>query len=145
MKTRNLSRIAPPGGPHLGWSQRSTHPECHRKWVGIIVIKLISWGGLQIVPERLVEVSWIFLVQNYPHLGWSQRSTHAECHRKWVGIMIIKLDLLRRPTNYAWKFGWDILNISCKKTVTLETQKKHQQHTNATENNTYGKTEFSGR
>ena len=31
------------------------------------------------------------------------------------GIMIIKLDLLRRPTNYAWKFGWGILNISCEK------------------------------
>ena len=29
--------------------------------------------------------------------------------------MIIKFDLLRRPTNYAWKFGWGISNISCKK------------------------------
>ena len=67
-KTRNISRIAPPGDSHLGWSQRLTHPECHRKR---------------------------------------------------VGIMIIKLDLLRRPTNYAWKFGWGILNISCKKLPTF--------------------------
>ena len=29
--------------------------------------------------------------------------------------MIFELDLLRRPTNYAWKFGRGILNISCKK------------------------------
>ena len=42
--------------------------------------------------------------------------------QKWVGIMIFELDLLRRPTNYAWKFGRGILNISCKKSVALWTK-----------------------
>ena len=53
-QTRNLSRIAPPGSSHLGWSQRTTHRECHRKWVGIMihVFKLdllsttASWPGM---------------------------------------------------------------------------------------------------
>ena len=81
------------------------------------------------MPESLVEVFWIFLWKNSPHLGWSQRSTHAECHRKRVGIMIIKLDLLRRPTNYAWKFGWGILNISCKKLCYYGHKKKQPKTT----------------